>query len=238
MLGIAESGYIPGGCYILSNWYKKSERARRTSIYFFGMFGGYAVSPVLCSAILLLDGKQNIVGWRWIFLLEGLLTVFVAGLMLLFLPGSPQHPYPLLFKNLTIFSKRDIYILTNRLEEPAGTQLHPIEKTHLKKTLLNWRRYPHLFATSIVFGTWAPLTTYTPTILVKAGFTRIVANALTAVGGGLAVFVVFVFGFISDRTNKRGISVLSATALYDCLATGITRCADSKMESFWLMDFS
>lgn len=214
MLGIVESGYIPGGCYILSNWYKKSERARRTSIYFFGMFGGYAVSPVLCSAILLLDGKQNIAGWRWIFLLEGLLTVLVAGLLLLFLPGSPQDPYPLIFKNLTIFTDRDIYILQNRLEESTNTQLHPINKSHLKTTLLNWRRYPHLLATAIVFGTWAPLTTYTPTILVKAGFTRIEANALTAIGGGLAVFVVFLFGFISDRSNQRGITVIIATALY------------------------
>lgn len=180
------------------------------------MFGGYALSPVLCSAILLLAGKRNIAGWRWIFLIEGLLTILVAGLMLLFLPGSPGNPYPLLFKNLSIFSENEMLILKNRLvdSEDVDEQLHPITKVDIKNTILEWRRYPHLIATSIVFATWSPLTTYTPTIIQLAGFTRVQANALTAIGGFLAVFVVFVFGVISDRTNARGLTVLVATFLY------------------------
>ncbi|CCH44309.1 putative membrane protein [Wickerhamomyces ciferrii] len=214
MLGIAESGYIPGGCYIISNWYKSSERARRTSIYFFGMFGGYAISPVLCSAILLLADKRNIAGWRWIFLLEGLLTLVVAFIMLLFLPGSPKNPYPLFTKKLSLFNERDIHILQNRLDEKSSEQLNPIKLSHLKKTLLEWRRYPHLFATEIVFGTWAPLTTYTPTILFTSGFSRVSANALTAIGGGLALVVVFIFAYVNYVSRKRGITVLIATASY------------------------
>lgn len=180
------------------------------------MFGGYALSPILCSAILLLAGKRNIAGWRWIFLLEGLLTIIVGLLMFLFLPGSPMHPYPLLSKKLSFFTEREIFILKNRLtgEERTDEQLHPITKQHIKEAVLQWRRYPHLFATAIVFATWSPLTTYTPTIIQSAGFTRIQANALTAVGGFLAVFVVFLFGILSDKTNARGLTVLVATLLY------------------------
>ncbi|CUM56772.1 uncharacterized protein AC631_05293 [Debaryomyces fabryi] len=180
------------------------------------MFGGYALSPILCSAILLLAGKRNIAGWRWIFLLEGLLTIIVGFLMFLLLPGSPLHPYPLISKKLSFFSDREVFILRNRLigEENTDEQLHPIKKEHLKEVVLEWRRYPHLFATAIVFATWSPLTTYTPSIIQNAGFDRIQANALTAVGGFLAVFVVFLFGLLSDRTNARGLTVLVATLLY------------------------
>lgn len=180
------------------------------------MFGGYALSPILCSAILLLTGKRSIAGWRWIFLIEGLLTILVGLLMFLLLPGSPKHPYPLISKRLAFFSDKEAFILKNRLtgEERTDEQLHPITKTHLKETILQWRRYPHLFATAVVFATWSPLTTYTPTIMQTAGFNRVQANALTAVGGFLAVFVVFLFGVLSDRTNARGLTVLIATLLY------------------------
>lgn len=68
MLGVAESGYTPGAMYTLSTWYKRRELARRMSIFFFGMFGGNALSPMLASGILRLDGVRGIRGWRWLFL--------------------------------------------------------------------------------------------------------------------------------------------------------------------------
>lgn len=110
------------------------------------MFGGYALSPILCSAILMLAGKRNITEWRWIFLLEGLLTIVVGLLMFLFLPGSPMHPYPLLSKRLSFFSDREIFILKNRLtgEERTDEQLHPITKQQIKESVLQWRRY-HIY---------------------------------------------------------------------------------------------
>lgn len=68
LLGLAEAGYIPGAVYTLSTWYTKQELAKRVAIFFFGMFGGNALSPLLASGILLLDGHSGIKGWQWLFL--------------------------------------------------------------------------------------------------------------------------------------------------------------------------
>lgn len=68
MLGLAESGYTPGAMYILSLWYKRRELAKRVSIFFFGMFGGNAISPLLATGILKLDGSRGMTGWQWLFL--------------------------------------------------------------------------------------------------------------------------------------------------------------------------
>jgi nitrate/nitrite transporter NarK len=46
------------------------------------------------------------------------------------------------------------------------------------------------------------------------GFNRIQANALASVGAFLALGVVFFFGWLSDRTNKRGVAVISAQVCY------------------------
>lgn len=68
LLGFAEAGYIPGAVYTLSTWYTKSELAKRVAIFFFGMFGGNACSPLLASGILQLNGRQGLTGWQWLFL--------------------------------------------------------------------------------------------------------------------------------------------------------------------------
>lgn len=51
ILGLAEAGHIPGAVYTLSMWYKKRELAKRVADFFFGMFGGNAISPILASEI-------------------------------------------------------------------------------------------------------------------------------------------------------------------------------------------
>jgi hypothetical protein len=46
------------------------------------------------------------------------------------------------------------------------------------------------------------------------GFDRTRANALAAVGAFIALAVVFLFAFISDRSNQRGASVIAAQTCY------------------------
>lgn len=75
MLGFAEAGYIPGAVYTLSTWYTKRELSKRVSVFFFGMFGGNAISPILASGILKLDNARGIRGWQWLFLRESCIPI-------------------------------------------------------------------------------------------------------------------------------------------------------------------
>lgn len=70
LLGLSEAGYIPGAVYTLQAWYARRELAKRVAIFFFGMFGGNAISPLLASGILKLDGARGLRGWQWLFLRE------------------------------------------------------------------------------------------------------------------------------------------------------------------------
>ena len=48
-----------------------------------GAFGG-----LLASAIIKLDGKGNLAGWRWIFILEGIASALAGVLAMIILPES------------------------------------------------------------------------------------------------------------------------------------------------------
>ncbi|KGO48205.1 Major facilitator superfamily domain, general substrate transporter [Penicillium expansum] len=208
-LGLAEAGYIPGAMYTLSTWYTKQELTKRIAIFFFGMFGGTAVSPLLGAALLKLDGKMGLFGWQWIFLVEGLFSIVVSIILFFFLP---EH--------------KEVSVLPNQvhLSQPGG--LGPMHKplphpgkTHISfnlvwKTLTNVRKWPHFIATGCVFATWSPLTTYTPSIFVELGFSRIKANALCAIGSLLTLPVILFFAWISDKSNKRGLAVMVAIFVY------------------------
>ncbi|KAL1955700.1 hypothetical protein VTO42DRAFT_8172 [Malbranchea cinnamomea] len=219
VLGLAEAGYIPGSIYTLSTWYPRRELAKRVAVLFFGMFGGNAISPLLGAALLKLDGKRGLTGWQWIFLLEGVFTMVVSILLLVFLPGSPDNPKPLLSKGLIRFTEKDRAVLLRRLElddpeKKDGAQGIEIPFRFVWKTLTHYRRWPHFISTACVFSTWSPLTTYSPTIIKSLGFERVVANALCSIGAFLSLAVVFCFAWLSDRTNRRGIVVMAAIASY------------------------
>lgn len=71
-------------------WYRRHEAQRRYSFFFnsttlAGAFGG-----LLAAAIGKMDGIRGFAGWRWIFILEGLLTVVVSVFFYFWLPDFPE----------------------------------------------------------------------------------------------------------------------------------------------------
>ena len=81
-------------------------------------------------------------------------------------------------------------------------------------TLTNVRKWPHFLATACVFSTWSPLITYTPSIIMSLGYSRVQANALAAIGTFMTLPVILLFAWLSDKTNKRGLLVMIAIAAY------------------------
>ncbi|KAK2015408.1 inner membrane transporter yfaV [Colletotrichum eremochloae] len=219
MLGLTEAGYIPGSIYTLSTWYTKRELAKRIAIFMFGQFGGNALSPLVASGILKLAGKGGLTGWQWLYLLEGLATLVVALMLILLLPGSPDMPKPLASKGIVRFTADQQDILQKRMDvdEPGsrrGVRGIDIPWALVWKTVKHYKRWPHYVSTFCVFSTWSPLMTYTPSIIMTLGFDRISANALAAVGASLAMAIVFAFATLSDRTNKRGATVILGHICY------------------------
>ena len=145
---------------------------------------------------------------------DSVFTMFTSFIILFFLPGSPEKPRSLFKYPLIRLSDRDLFILQERLKVDGCTESVPITLNLVVKTMSYWKRWPHFLATALVFGTWSPVTTYTPSIFVSLGFNRIAASALTAVGGGLTLLVVNIFGWLSDATGRRGFSVAFPIFVY------------------------
>lgn len=89
-LGLAEAEVFPGCFYLLSMWYKCEEALRRFSIFFSSVTLAGAFGSLLASAIENMNGIQHYSGWRWIFILEGLLTTILGFLTFFVLTDFPE----------------------------------------------------------------------------------------------------------------------------------------------------
>ena len=72
-------------------WYKRSEAQKRYSFFFSSTTLAGAFGGLLASAIGKMDGMRGYLAWRWIFILEGVLTCVVAILFFFITPDFPEE---------------------------------------------------------------------------------------------------------------------------------------------------
>ncbi|KAH8198692.1 hypothetical protein TruAng_007151 [Truncatella angustata] len=92
-LGLFETGMFPGCFYLLGMWYRREEAQKRYSLFFSSTSLAGAFGGLLASAIGKMDGIRGYHGWRWIFILEGCLTVVVAFIFFFFFPSFPEQAH-------------------------------------------------------------------------------------------------------------------------------------------------
>jgi ACS family pantothenate transporter-like MFS transporter len=78
-IGFFESAAFPGIHYVLGCWYKKSELARRSSLFVISgvlgqMFSGYLQSALYSG----MNGKGGMPAWRWLFIFDFILAIPIA----------------------------------------------------------------------------------------------------------------------------------------------------------------
>ena len=72
-------------------WYKRSEAQKRYSFFFSSTTLAGAFGGLLASAIGKMDKMRGFLAWRWIFILEGVLTCVVALFFFFVIPDFPEE---------------------------------------------------------------------------------------------------------------------------------------------------
>ncbi|KAG1725475.1 major facilitator superfamily domain-containing protein, partial [Suillus paluster] len=89
-----EASFFPGAVFLLSRClcgYKRDELGLRTALLDCGNSISYAFSPLAASGILAsFDAILGFPAWRWLFFLEGILTIVVAVSAIWILPDIPS----------------------------------------------------------------------------------------------------------------------------------------------------
>ncbi|KAJ5240859.1 uncharacterized protein N7469_002450 [Penicillium citrinum] len=158
---------------------------------------GNAFGGLFAVAILKLDGKHGLEGWRWLFLVEGVATVGLAIILAFILPNS--------LKSLTGFSKIENECLLWRFEEDQGQQDNADEVSAYKGVMMavtdpkTWLLMGTLYCIYIV----GAVTNFFPSVVATLGYSRNKTYGLTAPPYVLCVIAMIINGFHSDKKQER-----------------------------------
>ncbi|RDW56863.1 hypothetical protein BP5796_12930 [Coleophoma crateriformis] len=196
-LGFVEAPYFPGALFLLSSWYTRKELALRTSILYGGSllsggFGGLVGAGVQEG----LNGARGIASWRWLFIIEASITVFIAIISLFVLPDFPH--------TTKFLSDVEKALATRRLETESGnkdTERGPL-LSGVKMAFIDYKVW--LLALIIITKTSAgAVTSFIPTLVATLGYSKVNSLLLVAPPYVFATIVALAVSFSSDRMSER-----------------------------------
>ncbi|KIW12900.1 hypothetical protein PV08_08087 [Exophiala spinifera] len=110
-IGAAEAGFYPAVLYHMDFFYKPKELPWRIALFYSVGQLSSALSGLLAFGISYLDGKGNLAGWRWLFLLEGLPAIVLSFIALFGLPDYPE--------TARMLNEKERAFMAERLNETA-----------------------------------------------------------------------------------------------------------------------
>jgi len=89
LVGLSEASFAPGIMVYLTHWFRESDRAKATGFFFIGGSAASSVGAIIAGWLL---GVRwlGIVGWRWLFILEGIPPIVLGAVALFYLTDWPR----------------------------------------------------------------------------------------------------------------------------------------------------
>ncbi|KAK7058562.1 hypothetical protein VNI00_002198 [Paramarasmius palmivorus] len=212
LLGFMQGGFIPDVVLYLSYYYTKNELPIRLAFFWVSNYVSDIVSAFLATGILQMRGVGGHAGWRYLFLLEGLITLLVGITSFFMMPPGPTQTKAW-FRPKGWFDEREEVIMVNRVlrDDPSKSDMHNREGLSIRmiwQALTDWRLWP-LYALGLVhMMPVGPPQTYLTLSLRNLGFNTTEANLLTipsvVIGATMLVFT----AFLSEIVNSRVVATL------------------------------
>ncbi|THZ12587.1 major facilitator superfamily transporter [Aureobasidium pullulans] len=196
-LGLFEAGMFPGCFYLLGTWYLRTEAQRRYSFFFSSTTLAGAFAGLLAAAIGKMDGIAGYQGWRWIFILEGILTCVVSAAFFFVLPDFPEDSNWL--------TPEEKHFVTNRLRSEQGASA--VERKMGAKDVANvFKDYKIWLGGFMYFGLIVPAYSYayfSPSIVNGYGYSKIQTQLHSVPPWAAAFAFAMILAWISDKTRHR-----------------------------------
>ncbi|ORY13834.1 pantothenate transporter liz1 [Clohesyomyces aquaticus] len=199
-LGFIEAAYFPGCLFYLSSWYTRSELGFRTAVLYSGSlvsgaFGGLVTAGITSN----MNGTKGLRAWRWVFIIEGAITVVIACAAFFILPNFPRTtPW---------LTEEERQLAHFRLQEDVGEEDWTDSASQsffhgLKLALLDVKTWI-LTIMLLAIVSSASVTNFFPTVVKTLGYGNVQTLLLTAPPYVLAVITTYLNAWHADKTGER-----------------------------------
>lgn len=165
------------------------------------------ISALLAAALLTMRGVHGYAGWRWLFLIEGLVTLLFGLLSYGLMPPGPTQTANWFRGKKGWFTEREETIIVNRVirEDPTKSSMHnrqPITFRLLWKSLCDFDLWP-LYILGLVFQIPAtPEQQYLTLSLKGLGFNTFQTNLLTIPWTVAHMITMLILTYVSEAFGE------------------------------------
>ncbi|KAF2184029.1 MFS general substrate transporter [Zopfia rhizophila CBS 207.26] len=136
LLGLLETPVASGTTYVLGSWYRPEEVFKRTGVWFVSnniavMFGGY----LQAAAYKNLNGVHGMAGWRWLFIIDGIISLPIAFAGFFIFPGLPSSKKP------WWLTEAQHELAKRRVKDVGIEPSKKLDFSVIKRTLRRWEFY-------------------------------------------------------------------------------------------------
>ncbi|KHC56889.1 hypothetical protein MGE_05113 [Candida albicans P75010] len=214
LIGILEGGFIADLVLWLSYFFTSKELPVRLSWFWTTLSLVQIGTSLLAFGILRMRGVAGLEGWRWLFLLEGIITLIIGiAAFYLMVPSAVQTKNWMHPKGW--FTDREEKIVVNRIlrDDPTKGSMHNrqgITPKALWNSLTDYNLWP-IYAIGVVayIGT-STFGAYFTLMNKQLGFSTFNTNLLTIPQAVLHIILLLAITWFSEKVNDRAFVALIA----------------------------
>ncbi|KAF7190383.1 High-affinity nicotinic acid transporter [Pseudocercospora fuligena] len=204
ILGLFEAGYFPGCVYLLSAWYARYDQQRRFALFYLLGLAAAGASGILAYGVSKMDGLADHAGWRWIFIMYGIITMVLGVLGYIFVVDFPDRCKEK--KHWGFLTNNEIDFIIRRINKDRGDAV--AEPWDFQKWIACGAD-PKVWSFALLFfcatSTGYGISFFLPIILRQnMGYSIALSQVLSAPQYIYAAILCYVFAWFGDRYRIRG----------------------------------
>jgi ACS family tartrate transporter-like MFS transporter len=89
LLGVAEAGFFPGIIFYLTLWFPAQYRGRIVGYFMAAIPLSTVIGAPISGVLLYMHGGLGLAGWQWLFIIEAVPAIILAGVVFFYLTDRP-----------------------------------------------------------------------------------------------------------------------------------------------------